>query len=58
MSLDRKFNEDSKNVPKNCHFLTTTDFVLDCSLDRVFGSFDINFFSDCTRFRVFFYVIR
>jgi len=55
MLLDRKFNEDSKNVLKKVIFSLqvgfTDGFVPDCLLNSVFGSsnFDTPFLPDCTK---------
>jgi len=52
MSLDGKFNEDSKNVLKNMirslQVSFTGNFVSDCISDR--SNFDNVFLPDCTKF--------
>jgi len=63
--LDRKFNEDSKNVLKTVIFSLqvgfTGNFVADCSLKLGSGcsNFDIAFSTDCTKFcSVFFKLLN
>jgi len=59
MLLDRKFNEDSKNVLKTVIFVLqvgfTDNFVPDCLSGN--SNFDTTFLPDCTKFCSIFYVI-
>jgi len=59
MLLDRKFNEDSKNVIKTVIFSLqvgfTVNFVPDCLSGN--SSFNTTFLLDCTKFSSFFILL-